>query len=96
MHFLKLTLEIVKKKINIFEKDVTGYDIKPDEKQILEVWDYMIKQFEVGENCSPNILANEFYKQYTDIEFEELPAWKRDYMTKNRRIYETIGNCTKN
>jgi DNA (cytosine-5)-methyltransferase 1 len=86
--FTPITLEIVKKKTNIFEKNVTGYDIKPDEKQILEVWDYMIKQFEVGENCSPTILANEFYKQYTDIEFEELPAWKQDYMTKNRRIYE--------
>ena len=63
-------------------------DIKPEEKEILEVWDKMIKQFEVGENCSPTILANEFYSRYNEQEFKKLPQWKQDYITKNKRIYE--------
>jgi DNA (cytosine-5)-methyltransferase 1 len=86
--FEQINLVIKKKKVNIFEKNVVGYSIKPEEEQILETWDYMIKQFEVGENCSPTILANEFYKEYTPDEFKKLPAWKQEYITKNRRIYE--------
>jgi DNA (cytosine-5)-methyltransferase 1 len=42
----------------------------------------------VGENCSPTILANEFYKEYNQDEFKQLPAWKQEYIQKNRRIYE--------
>ena len=85
--FNLIELKIEKKKVNIFEKDVKGYDIKPEEKEILEVWDSMIKQFEVGENCSPTILANEFYQNYSVDEFKLLPSWKQDYITKNKRIY---------
>ena len=85
--FKLIELKIEKKKVNIFEIGIKGYDIKPEEKEILEVWDSMIKQFEVGENCSPTILANEFYQNYSADEFKLLPAWKQDYITKNKRIY---------
>jgi DNA (cytosine-5)-methyltransferase 1 len=37
---------------------------------------------------SPTILSKEFYSNYTPKDFTELPAWKQEYMTKNRRIYE--------
>jgi len=92
LSFKPITLQIIKKEISIFEKDVQGYNIKPEEEQILETWDSMIKQFEIGENCSPTILANEFYNEYTPDEFEELPAWKQEYIQKNRRIYEKYQN----
>jgi len=86
--FKPITLQITKKNISIFEKNVVGYDIKPEEKQILETWDLMIKEFDIGENCSPTILANEFYQERTDNEFKQLPTWKQEYIQKNRRIYE--------
>ena len=86
--FKPITLQITKKKVDIFEKNVEGYRIKPEEEQILESWDYMIKQFEIGENCSPTILANEFHQDRDETEFKLLPAWKQEYITKNRRIYE--------
>jgi len=76
----------------IFEKNVTGYNIKPEEEQILETWESMIKELEVGENLSPTILANEFYKTYTPEEFQQLPNWKQEYITKNKRIYEKYKN----
>jgi len=93
--FEPIELKIKKKKMgnfdsqnSIFEKNVKGYDIKPDEKEILEVWEQMIKQMEPGENMSPTILANEFQKVYTPCDFKKLPAWKQEYITKNKRIYE--------
>jgi DNA (cytosine-5)-methyltransferase 1 len=36
---------------------------------------------------SPTILCNEFYKKYTEEEFEKLPLWKQDYINKNKNIY---------
>ena len=88
--FKPIHLNIVKQKdINIFEKCVQAkYYLSNEEEEILEVWDSMIKQFEVGENCSPTILANEFHSRYTPEQFAELPAWKREYIEKNKRIYE--------
>ena len=86
--FTPITLQITKKKVSIFEKDVVGYDIKPEEKEILEVWEQIIKQMEPGENMSPTILANEFYQKRSDIEFNKLPAWKKEYIQKNKRIYD--------
>ena len=44
----------------------------------------MIQVFEVGENMSPTILCNEFLTDPTDI----LIAWKKEYITKNKRIYQ--------
>jgi DNA (cytosine-5)-methyltransferase 1 len=88
--FKPIHLNIVKQKdVNIFEKCVQAkYYLSNEEEEILEVWDSMIKQFEVGENCSPTILANEFNSHYTPEQFAELPAWKREYIEKNKRIYE--------
>ena len=33
-------------------------------------------------------MANEFYKVYTDDEFANLAAWRQDYITKNKPLYE--------
>ena len=74
----------------IFEKDTTvtaKYKIAPADEEILTVWDKMIQQFEVGENLSPTIMCNEFNRVYTPNEFALLPAWKQEYITKNKPIY---------
>jgi DNA (cytosine-5)-methyltransferase 1 len=73
----------------IIEKDNTDkYKISSEIENILNVWDIMIQKFEVNESLSPTILCNEFYNNYTDNEFEKLPEWKKDYITKNKPLYE--------
>jgi DNA (cytosine-5)-methyltransferase 1 len=47
----------------------------------------MIKEFDVGENLSPTILCNEFNKIYSDDDFSKLKSWKKDYIKKNKPIY---------
>jgi len=75
---------------NIIEKDkqlTEKYKISEETEEILNIWDEMIHEFEDNENLSPTILCNEFYKQYSEKEFEELPLWKKDYITKNKPLY---------
>ena len=64
------------------------YRISDNTNRILEVWDDMIQRVDVGETLSPVILCKEFNTKYTPEEFNALPAWKKEYMTKNVRIYE--------
>ncbi len=63
------------------------YFLKDDVLKSLEVWEEMIKLFEVDEKISPTIMANEFYKNYSDEEFAELAIWRQDYITKNKPLY---------
>jgi DNA (cytosine-5)-methyltransferase 1 len=63
------------------------YFLKGDVLKSLEVWEEMIKLFEVEEKISPTIMANEFYKNYSDEEFAELAIWRQDYITKNKPLY---------
>lgn len=74
----------------IFETDKTHtdkYKIPPDDENVLNAWDEMIKKFNVGETLSPTILCKEFNSLYTNEEFEKLPTWKRDYIVKNKPLY---------
>ena len=74
---------------NFFETNVDKkYNISEETTQLFEAWDKMIQTFETGETISPTILCNEFNKTYTTNEFKQLPQWKQDYITKNKRIYE--------
>ena len=75
----------------IFETDpskTAKYRISKEDEAILTAWDEMVQVFEPGESMSPTILCNEFYTTYTETEFAALPAWKQEYITKNRPIYE--------
>ena len=72
------------KKEDIDEK----YFIEGDILDCLNAWEEMIQEFDVDEKISPTIMANEFYKTYTDSEFNDLPNWKQDYITKNKPLYE--------
>lgn len=89
-----IDFKLPNKKINldkILEKNTNltnKYKIPKDIENILNIWDEMIKVFDVNETLSPTILCNEFYKNYTDEEFNNLPLWKKDYMKKNKPLYE--------
>ena len=54
----------------------------------LNAWEEMIKIFEVDEKISPTIMVTEFNKPYTDEEFSNLKAWRQDYITKNKPLYQ--------
>ena len=89
-----IDFKLPNKKINldkILEKNTNltnKYKIPKDIENILNIWDEMIKVFDVNETLSPTILCNEFYKKYTDEEFNNLPLWKKDYIKKNKPLYE--------
>ena len=72
------------KKEDINEK----YFIKDDILNVLEAWDEMIKNFETGEKISPTIMINDAFKTYSQLEFNEFPEWKKDYITKNKPLIE--------
>ena len=74
----------------ILETDNTltsKYKISKDVENVLNIWDEMIQRFDTNESLSPTILCNEFYRKYTEEEFEKLPLWKQDYINKNKNIY---------
>lgn len=62
------------------------YKISDEIKKVLDAWDEMIKIFKVGEKISPTILINDYYRNYTNEEFENLANWKKDYMNKNKPL----------
>jgi len=74
--------------MQIFEKNVAEkYRISKEVDQVLSAWDEIIRVFDVGETLSPTIMCNEFYTSYTPLEFNALPVWKQDYITKNKPLY---------
>ena len=82
---LEIKLEnFLDKKEDIPEK----YFIQGDILKCLEAWEEMIQVFDVGEKISPTILTHEFYRQYSDVDFQVLPSWKQEYIQKNRPLYE--------
>jgi DNA (cytosine-5)-methyltransferase 1 len=64
------------------------YNIDSEVMLVLEAWDEIIQEFDVGQSLSPTILCHEFYRSYTDGEFRKLPTWKQEYIAKNRPLYE--------
>ena len=73
---------------SILEEEVDEkYKISSEHERVLEIWDEMIQHIDVGDKLSPTILCNEFQKSYSPEEFSRLPAWKQDYITKNKPIY---------
>jgi len=63
------------------------YNVNGDILNVLDAWETMIQKFPKGEKISPTILVNEFYKSYTEEEFNDLPNWKKDYIKKNKPLY---------
>jgi len=55
---------------------------------VLNAWDEMIKAFDVNEKISPTILVNEFFRDYTEKDFQNMAKWRRDYIIANKPLYE--------
>lgn len=68
------------------------YNISDDVRNVLDAWDELIKQFEIGEKLSPTIMMHDAYKKYTDAEFNALPSWRRDYITRNKPLFAKYKN----
>ena len=86
---IPINLDIIIEKNN---KNIEKYKISEETEQILNIWDEIINKFDENENLSPTILCNEFYKKYSNEDFEKLPLWKQDYITKNKPIYNKYKN----
>jgi DNA (cytosine-5)-methyltransferase 1 len=91
---IELIIEKNNYKLNDFlEKNVNDkYYLNNELKNVLEKWDEMIHTFEIGEKISPTILIHDVYKNYTENEFEKLAEWRKDYMTKNKRLFDKYKN----
>ena len=70
------------------DNDNMKYKINKEIEDVLDAWNDIIKKFEVNEKISPVILINDYYRNYSNEEFEVLPKWKKDYMTKNKPLIE--------
>lgn len=70
------------------DRTLSRYRISAEIEQVLTAWDEMIQAVDVGTNLSPAIIASEFGKTYTEEQWAALPAWKRDYVTRNKPLYE--------
>jgi DNA (cytosine-5)-methyltransferase 1 len=70
------------------KRNLNKYSISDELKNVFDAWDELIKQFEVGEILSPTILIHDVYRNYTDEEYQRLPKWKKDYISKNKRLIE--------
>lgn len=71
------------------------YLIQIDIKNVLDAWNVLIKQFDIDEKISPTILIHDYFRKYSEEEYEELPKWKKDYMSKNKPLLEKYNVIVK-
>ena len=64
------------------------YYINSSILEILEAWDEIIKQMEVGEKLSPTLMINDAFVNYSEEQLNSFPAWKRDTIKKNRPLVQ--------
>ena len=69
--------------LDTLDKVDKKYFIDGDILNCLESWDKIIKKFKKGEKISPTIMINDYYKFYSENEFNQLATWRKDYITKN-------------
>jgi len=73
---------------DIIRENDDKYLIQSDIKNVLDAWNELIKQFDINEKISPTILIHDYFRKYSKEEYEELPVWKQDYMSKNKPLLE--------
>jgi len=69
------------------------YFIDATIKAVLDAWNEIIQQIEIGEKISPTIMINDAFVDYAETEFNAFPIWKQDYILKNKPLikkYKTI------
>ena len=64
------------------------YYINSSILETLEAWDEIIKQMEVGEKLTPTLMINDAFVDYSETQLNSFPAWKRDYIKKNRPLVQ--------
>ena len=64
------------------------YYINSSILETLEAWDEIIKHMEVGEKLSPTLMINDAFVDYSETQLNSFPAWKRDYIKKNRPLVQ--------
>jgi DNA (cytosine-5)-methyltransferase 1 len=69
--------------LDTLDKVNKKYFIDGDILNCLESWNKIVKKFKKGEKISPTIMINDYYKFYSENEFNQLATWRKDYMTKN-------------
>jgi len=75
---------------SVFECDTNSKYSIPDEiKSVLDAWNELIRQFDVGETLSPCILMNDAFRH---IDVNTLPKWKKDYILKNKRLLDKYNH----
>lgn len=85
---------ILNEKINkieiedIIKEKEDKYIIQDDIKNVLDAWNELIKQFDINEKISPTILIHDYFRTYSNKEFENLAYWKKDYMIKNKPLLD--------
>jgi len=64
------------------------YGIAAELKCVFAAWDEMIPILRTGTQCSPIILD-----YFTEEETEDMQAWKKGYIRKNKAVYEAHRNA---
>jgi DNA (cytosine-5)-methyltransferase 1 len=87
------TIPLIGKNLNLKISDIVReiipkYNIEKDIKDVLDAWDTLIQQFDKNEKISPTILIHDYFRIYSDSEFDNLVDWKKDYMTKNKPLLD--------
>jgi DNA (cytosine-5)-methyltransferase 1 len=59
------------------------YNIASELKRVFMAWDEMIPIIRTGKQCSPIILD-----YFTEEETQDMQAWKKGYIRKNKAVYE--------
>jgi DNA (cytosine-5)-methyltransferase 1 len=73
-------------KHDIFEETCdTKYNIPDELKEVINIWNIMLKKMEVGQKISVPILLEEFHKEYKS--FDGIADWKQTYIKKNKELY---------
>jgi DNA (cytosine-5)-methyltransferase 1 len=81
--------ECIKKNIFQTREEVSNkYDLSDELKLVINTWDKIIKKMEVGQRISVPILLEEFHKEYDEDTFKSLADWKKNYIVKNKELYE--------
>lgn len=68
--------------------DMEKYGISKEIGGVLDAWDELIRRFDTGEIMSPTVLVHDAYREYTEQQLADRPAWKKEYMEKNKRLID--------
>lgn len=85
---IKVEITPVVTKHEIFQKlsEIdTKYLVPQEICKVIDLWDIMLKQMEVGQRISVPIILEEFYNAYET--YDGLADWKVNYIKKNKDIY---------